>query len=70
MRVLQVLVPQVEKICMDRGLTDESEIIKFLQHWNTCWSFTGPTSNINTEISTKFWYSYVVSNIYVGCYLS
>lgn len=32
MRVLQVLVPQVEKICMDRGLTDESEIIKFLQH--------------------------------------
>ncbi|CAF1370839.1 unnamed protein product [Adineta steineri] len=32
MRVLQVLVPQVEKICMDRGLTDESEIIRFLQH--------------------------------------
>ncbi|CAF0773648.1 unnamed protein product [Rotaria sp. Silwood1] len=32
MRLLQVLVPQVEKICMDRGLTDESEIIKFLQH--------------------------------------
>lgn len=31
-RLLQVLVPQVEKICMDRGLTDESEIIKFLQH--------------------------------------
>ncbi|CAF1242035.1 unnamed protein product [Rotaria sp. Silwood1] len=32
LRLLQVLVPQVEKICMDRGLTDESEIIKFLQH--------------------------------------
>ncbi|CAD5221855.1 unnamed protein product [Bursaphelenchus xylophilus] len=32
MRVLQVLVPQVEKICIDKGLTDESEIIKFLQH--------------------------------------
>ncbi|CAF4483003.1 unnamed protein product, partial [Didymodactylos carnosus] len=32
MRLLQVLVPQVEKICMDRGLTDEGEIIKFLQH--------------------------------------
>ena len=32
MRLLQVLVPQVEKICMDRGLTDEREIIKFLQH--------------------------------------
>lgn len=32
MRMLQVLVPQVEKICIDKGLTDESEIIKFLQH--------------------------------------
>ncbi len=28
----QVLVPQVEKICIDRGLTDESEILRFLQH--------------------------------------
>lgn len=32
MRLLQVLVPQVEKICMDKGLTDETEILKFLQH--------------------------------------
>ncbi|XP_034314790.2 protein HID1 isoform X2 [Magallana gigas] len=32
MRMLQVLVPQVEKICIDKGLTDESEILKFLQH--------------------------------------
>lgn len=31
-RVLQILVPQVEKICIDKGLTDESEILKFLQH--------------------------------------
>ncbi len=31
MRLLQVLVPQVEKICIDRGLTDESEILRFLQ---------------------------------------
>uniref|UniRef100_A0AC35TX04 Protein HID1 n=1 Tax=Rhabditophanes sp. KR3021 TaxID=114890 RepID=A0AC35TX04_9BILA len=31
-RLLQVLVPQVEKICIDKGLTDESEILKFLQH--------------------------------------
>ena len=28
----QVLVPQVEKMCMDKGLTDESEILRFLQH--------------------------------------
>uniref|UniRef100_A0A3Q1I2R9 HID1 domain containing b n=1 Tax=Anabas testudineus TaxID=64144 RepID=A0A3Q1I2R9_ANATE len=27
-----LLVPQVEKICIDKGLTDESEILKFLQH--------------------------------------
>lgn len=32
MRMLQVLVPQVEKICIDKGLTDESEILRFLQH--------------------------------------
>ncbi|THD25421.1 Protein HID1 [Fasciola hepatica] len=32
MRLLQVLVPQVEKICIDKGLTDESEIVKFLQN--------------------------------------
>ncbi|XP_023321643.1 protein HID1 [Eurytemora carolleeae] len=32
MRLLQVLVPQVEKMCMDKGLTDESEILRFLQH--------------------------------------
>ncbi|CAG5135245.1 unnamed protein product, partial [Candidula unifasciata] len=32
MRMLQVLVPQVEKICIDKGLTDETEILKFLQH--------------------------------------
>jgi len=32
MRLLQVLVPQVEKMCIDRGLTDESEILRFLQH--------------------------------------
>ncbi|XP_065181494.1 protein HID1-like [Sycon ciliatum] len=32
LRLLQVLVPQVEKICIDKGLTDEMEILKFLQH--------------------------------------
>ncbi|KAK7919184.1 hypothetical protein WMY93_010468 [Mugilogobius chulae] len=32
MRLLQVLVPQVEKICIDKGLTDETEILQFLQH--------------------------------------
>ncbi|XP_033840896.1 protein HID1-like [Periophthalmus magnuspinnatus] len=32
MRLLQVLVPQVEKICIDKGLTDETEILHFLQH--------------------------------------
>ena len=32
MRMLQVLVPQVEKICIEKNLTDESEILKFLQN--------------------------------------
>ncbi|RMZ94646.1 HID1 isoform X2 [Brachionus plicatilis] len=32
LRLLQVLVPQVEKICIDKGLTDESEILRFLQN--------------------------------------
>ncbi|CAG2158346.1 unnamed protein product [Oppiella nova] len=32
MRMLQVLVPQVEKMCIDKGITDENEILKFLQH--------------------------------------
>ena len=30
--MVQVLVPQVEKMCLDKGLTDESEILRFLQH--------------------------------------
>ena len=30
--LLQVLVPQVEKMCIDKGLTDETEIIRFLQN--------------------------------------
>nr|CAH8864940.1 unnamed protein product [Trichobilharzia regenti] len=32
MRLLQVLVPQVEKMCIDKGLTDETEIVRFLQN--------------------------------------
>ena len=29
---VQVLVPQVEKMCIDKGVTDETEILRFLQH--------------------------------------
>lgn len=59
MRMLQVLVPQVEKICIDkfdlfvfcpykrigkfRGLTDEGEIIKFLQHGTLVGESSYPT---------------------------
>ncbi|CDI96759.1 High temperature induced dauer formation protein [Echinococcus multilocularis] len=32
MRLLQVLVPQVEKICIEKSLKDEPEILKFLQN--------------------------------------
>ena len=30
--LLQVLEPQVKKMWMDKGLTDKSEILRFLQH--------------------------------------
>lgn len=32
MRMLQVLVPQVERMCIEKGMTEESEILAFLQH--------------------------------------
>ncbi|VDO09678.1 unnamed protein product, partial [Rodentolepis nana] len=32
MRMLQVLVPQVEKICIEKSLKDEPQILKFLQN--------------------------------------
>lgn len=32
LKLISNLVPQVEKICIDKGLTDESEILKFLQN--------------------------------------
>jgi len=32
MRMLQVLVPQVEKMCIDKNIADENEILKFLQN--------------------------------------
>ena len=31
MRLLQVLVPQVEKICLDKQISDENDILKFIQ---------------------------------------
>lgn len=31
-RLLHVLVPQVEKLCSDKGVTDEAEILAFLQN--------------------------------------
>lgn len=32
LRTLQVLVPQVEALCAEKGVTDEVEILQFLQH--------------------------------------
>jgi hypothetical protein len=31
MRLLQVLVPQVEKICLDKQISDENDILKFIK---------------------------------------
>lgn len=32
MRMLQVLIPQVEKMSLDKGITDENAILQFLEH--------------------------------------
>ena len=31
MRLLQVLVPQIEKICLEKQISDESDVLKFIQ---------------------------------------
>ncbi|CCD72276.1 Protein HID1 [Caenorhabditis elegans] len=60
MRLLQVLVPQVEKICIDKGLTDESEILKFLQHGTLVGLLPVPHPIVirryQTNIGTNHWF--------------
>ena len=31
MRLLQVLVPQIEKICLEKQISDENDVLKFIQ---------------------------------------
>ncbi|KAF1747435.1 hypothetical protein GCK72_023897 [Caenorhabditis remanei] len=60
MRLLQVLVPQVEKICIDKGLTDESEILKFLQHGTLVGLLPVPHPIVirryQTNVGTNHWF--------------
>lgn len=69
-RLLQVLVPQVEKICRDRGLTDESEIIKFLQHGTLVGLLPVPhpilIRKYQANLATNTWFrTYMWSVIYL-----
>ncbi len=70
MRLLQVLVPQVEKICIDRGLTDESEILKFLQHGTLVGLLPVPhpilIRKYQPNLSTTMWFkTYIWGVIYL-----
>jgi hypothetical protein len=70
MRLLQVLVPQVEKICIDRGLTDESEILKFLQHGTLVGLLPVPhpilIRKYQPNLSTNMWFkTYIWGVIYL-----
>uniref|UniRef100_A0A672HVH4 HID1 domain containing b n=1 Tax=Salarias fasciatus TaxID=181472 RepID=A0A672HVH4_SALFA len=70
MRLLQVLVPQVEKICIDKGLTDESEILKFLQHGTLVGLLPVPhpilIRKYQPNASTAFWFrTYMWGVIYL-----
>nr|XP_033944347.1 protein HID1 isoform X3 [Pseudochaenichthys georgianus] len=66
MRLLQVLVPQVEKICIDKGLTDESEILKFLQHGTLVGLLPVPHLYPHQKVSGQRGHCHVVSHLHVG----
>ena len=69
-RALQVLVPQVEKICVDRGITDEAEILSFLEHGTLVGLLPVPEAILIRKYSTNpgisVWFSaYVWGLVYV-----
>ncbi|KAH7646049.1 hid-1-like protein [Dermatophagoides farinae] len=70
MRMLQVLVPQVEKMCLDKGITDENEILKFLQHGTLVGLLPVPhpilIRKYQTNIGTTIWFrTYMWGIIYL-----
>lgn len=66
----QVLVPQVEKMCLDKGITDENEILKFLQHGTLVGLLPVPhpilIRKYQTNIGTTIWFrTYMWGIIYL-----
>ncbi|XP_074598309.1 protein HID1 isoform X2 [Brevipalpus obovatus] len=70
MRMLQVLVPQVEKMCIEKGITDENEILKFLQHGTLVGLLPVPhpilIRKYQTNSGTTLWFrTYMMGVIYL-----
>lgn len=66
----QVLVPQVEKMCIDKGITDENEILKFLQHGTLVGLLPVPhpilIRKYQTNVGTTIWFrTYMWGVIYL-----
>lgn len=66
----QVLVPQVEKMCLDKGITDENEILRFLQHGTLVGLLPVPhpilIRKYQTNIGTTIWFrTYMWGVIYL-----
>ena len=71
-RMLHVLVPQVEKLCAEKGVTDEAEILKFLQNGTLVGLLPVPHPILirrhhSVPNSTVWYYSYVLGAMYLRC---
>lgn len=71
-RLLHVLVPQVEKLCSEKGVTDEADILKFLQNGTLVGLLPVPHPILirrhhSVPSSTVWYYSYVLGAMYLRC---
>lgn len=71
-RLLHVLVPQVEKLCSEKGVTDEADILKFLQNGTLVGLLPVPHPILirrhhSVPNSTVWFYSYVLGSMYLRC---
>eukprot|EP00038_Savillea_parva_P017428 m.20216 g.20216 ORF g.20216 m.20216 type:complete len:828 (+) comp3767_c0_seq1:52-2535(+) len=69
-RLLHVLVPQVEKLCADKGVTDEADILEFLQHGTMVGLLPVPhriliRKHQSVPLSTVWYSSFVMGVLYL-----
>ena len=67
-----MLVPQVEKLCAEKGVTDEAEILTFLQNGTLVGLLPVPHPILirrhhSVPNSTVWYYSYVLGAMYLRC---